>query len=134
MTLLKRTVKKYCRCFFTHWNESLFSLFCLFFLINSCSPKITQWPDITKPIHKCIYTFGTSQFIFEVLTALSLGADQNASGHNWMDLQPIRATKCVTHQWQPSWLFKKMPQRCLSRALLCSQCSHPAPHQINGCD
>ena len=33
--------------------------------------------------------------------------------HNLMDQQPIRAMKHMTHQWQPSWLFMKMPQRRL---------------------
>ena len=38
-------------------------------------------------------------------------ADQNASGRNWIDQQPIRAMKCVTHHWQPSWLFMKINGR-----------------------
>ena len=29
---------------------------------------------------------------------LSTGADRKASGHNWMDLQPMRAMKCELQQ------------------------------------
>ena len=35
---------------------------------------------------------------FDFQAALSTGADQNAPGHNWINLHPIGAKKCVTHQ------------------------------------
>ena len=46
-------------------------------------------------------------------------ADQNATANNWKDLQPLEATKWVTHQ-PPSLLFMKRPQRHSNRAALCT--------------
>lgn len=45
------------------------------------------------------------QFIFSFLGRLSVGTDQNASLCQWIDVKPIRATKCVTWYWEThaSW-------------------------------
>ena len=44
-----------------------------------------------------------------------------------LDRQPTRAMKRVTHQWQPSCMFMKMPQRRSHRALPVQSSSNP-PH------
>ena len=67
-------------------------------------------------------------FVLYFKGLLSTSADQNASCRNSVDLLPIGATKRVTHQWQPSWMFIKMPQRCPYWAFLCTAIVLDLPH------
>ena len=59
--------------------------------------------------HAMIVTLAFAQLILDVQGALSKGAHKNASECNWINLQSIRARKCVTRQLQPSLWFMKRP-------------------------
>ena len=60
--------------------------------------------------------------------ALEMGAE--GLWTQWIDLQPIRAARLVTHQWQPSWLFMTMPQLRSCKASLSPTAIYKTPYQF----
>ena len=42
------------------------------------------------------YSSGASPYMFNMQGVLTTAAEQNASGHDWIDLQPIGARKRVS--------------------------------------
>ena len=61
-------------------------------------------PDFAWQIHKCILAWNLLVLFWIPRGCYQRVQTKPPSGCNRIDLHPIRATKLVTPQWQPSWL------------------------------